>query len=429
MLEAEPTLPNRTTARPHTTVVLQDKLKYAYKRRAAKIYGNVARATHGLTQREVLGSGGGDPSPKFTLKQAPLTFLPANNPTGVADTLEVRVNDLLWREVASTQDLTPGARAYTVRVDAQGFASVQFGDGRRGARPPAGRENIRAVYRTGLGSSGNLDARKLTQLATRPLGVKDVTNPLPSLGGFDPESPDHARRNVAAGIAALQRLVSVPDYADFARGFAGVDKADAVASSAGGLHQVLVTVAGTDDTPLPGTELFKTLGDALQDFGDPTVPVELLPRRLSLIVLEVSIRKDPAALWADVEGAVRARLLDLLGFDRRELGEDVWLGPILAAIQGVAGVTAVDIPHLGTVPELDPSGKPMTPDEVSAAIVQIVSKPTDGGPPIAGILGKDGRIRVSPASSDSTKGSRGAEIAYLTDKVPATLVLNPKEAP
>ena len=67
---------------------------------------------------------------------------------------------------------------------------VIFGNGRQGARPPTGRENIAAVYRNGIGQSGNVKAGQISQLGTRPLGVKEVVNPLPSTGGAVTRSKD-----------------------------------------------------------------------------------------------------------------------------------------------------------------------------------------------------------------------------------------------
>ena len=51
-----------------------------------------------------------------------------------------------------------------VTTDEQGRDFVMFGDGMRGARLPSGVNNVRAAYRKGLGTDGNVGAGKLTQL-------------------------------------------------------------------------------------------------------------------------------------------------------------------------------------------------------------------------------------------------------------------------
>ena len=65
-------------------------------------------------------------------------------------------------------------------------------------------------------------------------------------GGADPETIEQARSNAPLAVKALDRLISVQDYADFARTYAGIAKATAV--SEGGL--VKVVVSGIDDIPI-----------------------------------------------------------------------------------------------------------------------------------------------------------------------------------
>src|SRR4051794_9548035 len=60
---------------------------------------NVALATHGETVGEVLGSGDASrPFQTVPLRQAPLTYVSSDGPSGAQSTLELRVNGLLWHE-------------------------------------------------------------------------------------------------------------------------------------------------------------------------------------------------------------------------------------------------------------------------------------------------------------------------------------------
>ena len=56
----------------------------------------------------------------------------------------------------------------------------------------------------------------------------------PASGGAGKETRDQARKNAPLAVMALDRLVSVQDYEDFARVFAGIGKARAVELSDGG---------------------------------------------------------------------------------------------------------------------------------------------------------------------------------------------------
>ena len=216
----------------HTFITLAKSLAYRYRRDTVTIYGNVVRATHGETRKEVLGSGDASkPLQTFTLKQPPLTFVSAPTVSGVNSTLEVRVNDVLWHEADMFASLAPQDRKFVTRTDDDSKTSVVFGDGKYGLRLPTGVENIKATYRSGIGKAGNVKAGQLSLLSTRPLGVKEVINPIRASGGADKESRDQARKNAPLALMALDRLVSTRDYADFSRTFAGIGKATAAAGT------------------------------------------------------------------------------------------------------------------------------------------------------------------------------------------------------
>ncbi|MFI9381976.1 putative baseplate assembly protein [Kutzneria sp. NPDC052558] len=329
----------------HTRITLAADLAYRYKRDTVHLYANVGPATNGASRDEPIGSGDASKANQtFKLFQSPVTWLAADNPLGAASTLEVRVDGVLWSEVDSLAGRGPAERVYTTAVDAAGAVSVTFGDGVHGARLTTGTQNVRAAYRVGVGKAANVPAGKISQLVTRPLWVSGVNNPLPATGGADADGPEQARRTIPLSVTALDRLVSVPDYEDFARARAGIGRASARRLTDGSRQVVHVTVAGVDDIPLTDTsDIVTTLRSSLGDFGDPQLPVRVAVRELVLLVLAVNIKVAPAYTWRLVEPAVRAALLDRLGFDRRELGQPAYLSEAMAAAQSVAGVDYVDI--------------------------------------------------------------------------------------
>jgi hypothetical protein len=85
---------------------------------------------------------------------------------------------------------------------------------------------------------------------------------------------------------ALDRLVSVQDYADFARTFAGIGKASAKRISNSQRQILHVTIAGAGDIPIDeNSDLFRNLYDALHHFGDPHQSVQVTLRELLLLLL------------------------------------------------------------------------------------------------------------------------------------------------
>jgi hypothetical protein len=397
--------------RVHTTLTLAKPLAYCYKRDTVTVHGNVAHSTHGETRFEVLGSGDGSKALQpFTLKQPPLTWISAPTPSGIGSTLQVRVDDLLWHEAASLAGLGPTDRSYVLRTDDEARTTVVFGNGERGARLPTGRENVRATYRSGIGTGGNVKAGQLSQLATRPLGVKGVINPLPASGGAGPESRDQARRNAPLAVMALDRLISVQDYEDFARTFAGVGKASAVRLTDGRVQLVHVTIAGEDDIPiLEDSDLFRNLEAALRRFGDPRQPLRLEVREAAFLFLQAEVRVLPDYEWDKVEPKIRAALLNAFGFARRDLGQDALLSEVYRTVQGLRGVDLAD------VDVFDKVAASVDPEELKEQ---------------AGKLAKDQpnkRLRARPARNDKEVGIRPAQLLYLTPEVPDTLVLKERK--
>ena len=346
-------------ARP--VLVLVAPLSYAYVRDTVVVHGNVAAATQGETRAEVLGSGrAGEPHQAFTLKQptdvTPLTSLPSVSPGGADSTLTVRVDGVRWHPVELLADAGPRDPSYAVQPGPGPAATVGFGDGVHGSRLPNGVENVTATYRVGAGSSGNVGADRVRQLASRPLGVSAVTNPLPMTGGTRADSGDDGRDGAPLRTLALDRLVSVADHADFAAAHAGIAKAVAARLREPGREVVHVTVAAVDDAPLvPGDLLLESLESAFSTYGDPYLPVRVAVRDRLRLVLSAGLAVDPDREFADVAARVRARLLDELGFRRARLGQPVYLSRVVAAVQSTPGVAYVDVDAFGALSDrVDP---------------------------------------------------------------------------
>jgi predicted phage baseplate assembly protein len=252
--------------RDRTHLRLAAALVRAYDRESVRINANVAPATHGETVGEILGSGdAATRDQRMPLKQAPLTYVSADTPSGRRSTAQVRVDGTLWTELPSLFGAGARDRIHAVRIADDGTASVVFGDGIEGARLPTGQANVRAEYRKGLGAAGNVQAGQLTTLLTRPLGVTAATNPEAAAGGEDPEAIDAARQNAPLTVLTLDRAVSRRDYEDFARGFAGIAKAHAAWIASGPARGIFVTVAGPGGTAIDdGGTTHARLAEALR---------------------------------------------------------------------------------------------------------------------------------------------------------------------
>lgn len=332
----------------HSELIFAAPLAGAYDRFSVEILCNIARATHGESVSEILGSGDARlPYQWFTLKQPPLTYVSAASASGTESTLEVRVGDVLWHEVSALYGCGPKDRVFITRTGEDGRTTIQFGDGHGGARLPSGQDNLRASYRKGIGLGGLVGTGQLSMLIRQPLGVKSVTNPLPATGAADPESLDDARLNAPIPVLTLERAVSLRDYEDFARGFAGVAKALATWSWDGRVRRVFLTVAGPDGAEIdPDGDLYENLVSALAAAGDPFVTFEVRTYRPATFRAGLKVKVDPDHLADSVLPAVEAALRADFAFDKRGFGQAVALSEVVAVAQAVPGVIAIDLDRL-----------------------------------------------------------------------------------
>src|SRR5208283_253166 len=156
---------------------------------------------------------------------APLTYVQADNAAGSTSTLRVYVDGVQWSEAPFFYSHGPTEHIFITSQDDNGVTTVTFGDGITGSRLPTGTANIAATYRFGIGTAGLVNAAQLSQLMSRPLGVRSVTNPLPSSGAADPQDLDSGRACATLPIMTLGRVVSLEDYQDFALAIPGIGKA------------------------------------------------------------------------------------------------------------------------------------------------------------------------------------------------------------
>lgn len=334
-----------------TRLTVSPPIDVRFKRETVRIYANVAQATHGEIQNEVLGSGEGQGEfQQFALSSRGLTFLPEATPTGMAPQVSVRVNNVAWARAEKVGNMQPAAeepmpREYLATVDDDQRAILTTGDGKTtGERLPTGVANVTVEYRVGGGTGGNVKEGTITQLPSPPLNVTKVRNLLPASGGVDRENVEQARGNVALATMALDRLLSMRDYESFVRKFAGIAKAEAISLVLDGAKSVVVTIAGLEDAPIERDSLlFTNLDKALRRHSDPEQSVVLVVRELMLLILRAKVKIRPEFLWEPVRLEILRRLLQEFDFEKARLGGRILLSDVVAVIQETPGVRYVDV--------------------------------------------------------------------------------------
>lgn len=328
-------------------LVLSPALEHAYHPGTVVVHANVAHATHGETVQQVLGSGDGRVAfARFRLRRPPLTYVRSTaEPTGAAAALEVRVEGVAWSEVPTLFDAGPHDQVYVVRQDAEANTDVVFGDGVHGARLPTGRENVRATYRVGIGDDGRADPGQISLPVRKPLGIAKVSNLAASHDSAPPEDLDQARLNAPQRVRTLDRAVSVPDYEDFARGYAGVGHARADLVWNGRVETVVLSVLAADGGPASPTllgDLRATLDAARENRAPRRVEAGVLIDVGASLLVDV----DPRYESVPVREAVVAALLDHFG--SLPLGAPLVASSVLVVAAELPGVLSVTMPVLSS---------------------------------------------------------------------------------
>ena len=391
---------------PYSTLNLPSPLAYSYQRASVQIYGNVVAAHQGATITQVLGSGQPAQAPQsFTLSSGPLLADPdptAPTGSGAESTLAVTVDGIPYAQVARF-DASTAAQSFLVGTNASGQTTITFP-----APLPAGNGNVIASYRAGDGSQGNLSAGQITQLLSRPASLSSVTNPLPAAGGGGGQDQESIRAAVPGSLSGLGRVVTLSDYVSVASSIAGVGQASAALAPGAG---VVVTVAGTDPVQLDsGDSLCSSVAAAIAAVADPAQPVQVLPASLDLIALTADVVSDPAVSWDATVAAVQAALLASFGYAQRELGQDVAVSDLLAAIHAAPGVLSATITGLALVPAAASAAA------LSTTLPDLLTDPV---PPVATLAAVPAEWDLAPAS-----GATPAAIAYMSGSAPGTLILS-----
>lgn len=356
-------------------------------------HGNLVLADHGATIRgEALGSVGAalpvapasngcarcepadlePPAPRFrpTLAKRPLTFAAPHDPKAPASAA------LLWSErdaVAKIQltavyqgDSSPWRprpdllqskatdNHFVVEIESDGQATLRFGDDGLGRRPKS-TTSFTADYRVGNGRAGNIGAESLAHLRTSDgalaAAVTGIRNPLAARGGVEPESMEQVRAYAPAAYRTQQRAVTEADYAAVAGRHPGVQRAMATLRWTGSWHTVFITVDRQGGKPVD-----KTFADSVRRFVEPYRmaghDIEVAGPLPVSLEIDMHVCADPGYFRVDV----KRQLLEL--FSRREFadgrrglfhpdnftfGQTVYLSPLIAAAQAVAGVTSVQV--------------------------------------------------------------------------------------
>ncbi len=307
--------------------------------------GNVVEAVRGETViDEGLGSGdAGKAFNSFTLKKKPLAWVEdASQSDGRRPELTVKVDGLAWQRVDSFYGRAPEERIYTLGLEPDGGTRITFGDGRRGARPPSGVNNIRADYRFGAGAA-KPPPGSIKQIAGRVKGLAAVSGPLPARGGADAEGAEELRETAPGSALTLGRAVSLADFEALARTYAGIINVASAWAWDERRQRAAVKLWIIADGGDPSVELAAWLSArAAPDLEIAVEEAAAAPFTSLSITLAFTEGHDPDVVRAAAEAALFDAKTGLLAAARQRIGGALFRSALVHRLHQVPGVAAVN---------------------------------------------------------------------------------------
>jgi predicted phage baseplate assembly protein len=194
-------------------------------------------------------------------------------------------------------------------------------------------------------------AESLAHIVSADTAITGVRNPLPASGGIDPETLEQIRRDAPEAFRTQRRAVTEADYARTAEQDSRVQRAAATLRWTGSWHTVFITVdplAGFSDSPTLSTSLremiepYRMAGHDLEIDLPRYVPLEVA---MFVCVKPMFFRSDVRSALLEVfsnESLADGRR-GVFHPDFFTFGQTVYLSPLYAAAQSVAGVASVQI--------------------------------------------------------------------------------------
>jgi hypothetical protein len=277
----------------------------------------------------------------------------------------------------------PLDRHFVAEMENDGHAALRFGDGDLGEAPMPGVE-LEAVYRVGSGPAGNVGREAISHLVFHipgQNGIKMVRNPLPAVGGTDPEPLSDVKLFAPGAFRKdLQRAITAEDYAllverDFEE---MVQRAAAEMRWNGSWYEVHVAVDPRKTTRADEVLLDEVAG-RLQRYRRIGHNLAVRPAEYVPLDIEMTV----CVLDNHHRGRVKADLLEIFsssvlpdgraGFfhpDNLTFGMGIRLSHLVAAAQAVPGVESVVVTKLerlfeGPEHEIENGILPIGPMEVA----------------------------------------------------------------
>jgi len=224
-------------------------------------------------------------------------------------------------------------------------------------KPPE-ESHLKVTYRIGNGAAGNVGAETLVHiLEPDPLipdwpHIAGVHNPLPAVGGIDPETLDQVKHLAPRAFHAEQfRAVSEEDYARATEEHQEVDKTVAAFRWTGSWHTVFITIDPSSGRDLP-PDLEARIRSHINRYRLAGYDIEIDPPIYIPLEIEINICVARDHFRAHVKEAVLEALSNQTfpnggrGFfhpDNFTFGQPVYISRLYKALEQITGVDSAEV--------------------------------------------------------------------------------------
>ncbi|WCM54385.1 putative baseplate assembly protein [Pseudomonas sp. WJP1] len=246
------------------------------------------------------------------------------------------------------------ARAFVVETEADGSAFLRFGDNRFGLQPTP-RSRLLASYRQGGGSIGNVGAESITHIiCDDPLiepHIEAVRNPLPALGGAEPESANSIKLFAPQAFRTQERAVTETDYARIAERHPEVQRAAARLRWTGSWYSMFVSIDRKGGKPMDAP-FRKAMLEHLERYRLAGYDLDLSEPINVALDIQLNICVLPGYFATSVKRGLLVRLgnredaLGQQGFfhpDHFSFGQGLALSALVEAAHSVTGVASLEV--------------------------------------------------------------------------------------
>lgn len=267
----------------------------------------------------------------------------------VTITTQLGGSEVEWTEISSLLDAYPTDRMFETIQQTDGSTVVRFGNGLNGDIPGL-HSVVRASYRVGGGTGGNVPANTITTIIEPVVYGVSVTNPDPATGGKNAESLDSIRINAARSYRSRDRAVTLADYVSVTESGLSADVSAAKAVGNNG-SSVTVYVAPVDDgtkRPILTENLDNKVTTYLETRAMAGVTIQVFGAAFTEIYLVIAAHCQDSARSSDVETAIRNRLDYYFRYQNLDFDQTVTAQDLYAQFLDIDGLAYADITGIGT---------------------------------------------------------------------------------